>query len=254
MPTNAASPYTSFGGAPVLTSQLSPAMARDMGIANNPNYKWRGPAAGGIGGGYEPVTKEEQVRSASLDAQMAQANALKGLYGAMGSGGGGSITMPSMGGFAGGTGGSGGVTPGPQIPQVQAPDMTAANNAAYGSAKDKVGNAARGALTSLNDELGAAGMLGSGAQVKGTEDVINQGQQELGETARGQARKQADLSADFAKTGYQGAITQRGQDINSQEANARLALESRQQYMQMLQAAMSGLKGSIGGGSEDALY
>ena len=76
--------------------------------------------------------------------------------------------------------------------------------------------------------------------------------------------KEADLSADFAKTRYGGEITQRGQDVSSQEARARLAQESRiadaslnfqkqqaasQQQLQMLQLALSGLKGATGGGS-----
>ena len=53
------------------------------------------------------------------------------------------------------------------------------------------------------------------------------------------------MRADTAKTNYTGNIAMRGQDIAAQEANARLALESRQQQMQYLQTILA----SIGGGS-----
>ncbi len=74
--------------------------------------------------------------------------------------------------------------------------------------------------------------------------------------------EQVDLSADFAKTRYGGAIAQRGQDVSASEAQARLAQEQRladaslsfqkqqaasSQQLQMLQLALGGLKGLSGG-------
>jgi hypothetical protein len=100
-------------------------------------------------------------------------------------------------------------------------------------------------------------MLGGGAEAASVRNVIQSGAGELGQVSRDQAVKQADLAADFAKTGYAGSITQRGQDVSAQEAQARLAQEARladanlafqkqqaasSQQLQMLQLALSGLK------------
>jgi hypothetical protein len=56
-------------------------------------------------------------------------------------------------------------------------------------------------------------------------------------------QKQTDVAADFAKTGYEGDITQRGQDIQAQDANARLALAKQQMNMQMLNTILRGIGG-----------
>lgn len=154
------------------------------------------------------------------------------------------------GGPGGGAPGAGGpVSGGAGVPHVDAPDMTASNNAIFAQAKDKVGQQSRASLDSLAGELGSQGMLGGGAQVQATRDVVNNNAGELGQVTRDLATKNSSDVADFKKMGYQGDITQRGQDIQSQEANARLALEQRAQQYQLLDLILKGIGGGSGGGS-----
>ncbi len=141
------------------------------------------------------------------------------------------------GGTGGGTGapvpgamGSGGS----YVPAIQAPDMTAANNATFAAAKNKAGQVARSSIDSLAGELGSKGMLGSGAQVQGTRDVVNNAAGMLGNEVNQEAITNADMAEKNAVTGYQGAITQRGQDIQANEALWNRNLD-------MLKTALSGL-------------
>lgn len=176
-------------------------------------------------------------KQASLDAQPS----LKGLL--TGAGGGGlfggdsgvtGVLPPSGGGtgtpttpplvgndygnFGGGSGGGGGGSSAPAMPTLQMPDQSAATAAAFAHAKDQAGQMTRASLDSLAGELGGQGMLGSGAQLKGAAGILAKGTNLLGEESRMEAQKSADIAADFAKTGYEGSITQRGQDIGQQTA------------------------------------
>lgn len=230
---------------------------------------------------WDPV-KQEYVHSPTQQGQAVNqfttaANpALAGLMSSIGSGaaaqfGGGSASAgggaTAFGGGSGVPGGGGSGVPGGgaggYMPSLQLPDQSAGTAAAYATAKDQVGKSGRASLDSLRGELGASGMLGGGAEGQLTRDVITDASGQLGQVSRDQASKGADLSADFAKTNYAGGITQRGQDVQSQEAQARLAQEARladaslsfqkQQaasanQLQMLQLALSGLKGSGGTG------
>lgn len=174
-------------------------------------------------------------------------SALMGQFGSMAGGmmGGGSGTAPGFeGGPAGGGGGTGGGGVGNVAP-IQPPDMTAANTAIFAKAKDRAGSLARASLNSLNGELGASGMIGSGAQAQATRDIVQGGAGMLEDTNNAMTVNNAQQAADFAKMGYQGSITQRGQDIQKQEADAQLALAQQDRYMKMLQTLM-GMFGSMG--------
>jgi len=193
---------------------------------------------------YDPV-KRTWVRSptsAGSRTNQYSSAAMGGMFpsldGLSGSGSSGSST-----GFAGigGSGSGGPVTGGGTSPSIQAPDPTAATNAAFASAKDRAGNLTRASLDSLAGEMGAQGMLGSGGQMQGMADILTSGTNIMGEESRAQMGKQADISADFAKTKYAGDITQRGQDIAAQEANARLALAQQQQQYQLLNTILNSL-------------
>lgn len=161
-------------------------------------------------------------------------------------------------GAGGGTGGSGSGSGGGSIAAPTMPDPTAMDAQQFARAKDTVGQTGRASIDALNGELGASGMMGGGAQVQGTRDVVNAGQEQLGKVASDQATANAATAADFAKTGYEGAIAQRGQNIQASEAASQLALAQnnaafqqsylRQQQLQnMLQMALSGLSGGGGG-------
>lgn len=182
---------------------------------------------------------------ATLPATQAALGGIMGAFGLGGSGtGAGAGGGMATGGGASpvtGSGGGGGVAP------LQMPDMSKANAAAYAGAKDQVGQSSRAALTSLRDELGSTGALGGGAEVEGTRKAVMDASGELGQVSRDEAQSGANLAERTGELNYQGAIAQRGQDIAAQEAQARLALESRQQYMSLLQSALSGLKGMTGG-------
>lgn len=131
-------------------------------------------------------------------------------------GGGAGVQMP---------GGPGG-TPGgasPQVPHIGAPDNTAANAAQFARAKDQTGEITRGAMTGLRSSMGARNMLGSGIEGRGTAAAINKGAGQLGDVVREQAIQGSDQANANAVTGYQGDISQRGQDLSSQQAANSLA-------------------------------
>lgn len=155
---------------------------------------------------------------------------------------------------AAGTGSGGPVTPGSGVAPIQMPDMTSANASTFAAAKDKVGQISRSSLDSLAGELGSQGMLGGGAQVQGTRDIVANGAGQLGQVARDQATTNAGQALDVAKTNYGGALTQRGQDIQSQEANASLAIQRQNQQYQMLDLILKGLSGSSAAAGNAGLY
>lgn len=146
-----------------------------------------------------------------------------------------------------GTGTGGSVTSGSSIAPLTMPDMTASNNATFAAAKDKVGQQSRASLDALNGELGSKGMLGSGAEVQGVRDVVNNNAEQLGQVTRDSAKANAATALDLAKTNYTGSIAQRGQDIQSQEANASLALQANNQRFQALSLALQALGGARSG-------
>lgn len=115
-----------------------------------------------------------------------------------------------------------------QIPTIEAPDTSAAQAAIFARAKDKVGAETSGSLASLRSALAGRGLLGGGAEVKGTSNILTGGQAQLGDTTREQAVQEAQRQNDFAKLGYQGKIEQRGQDITTNEGAANRALAAAQ--------------------------
>ena len=152
-------------------------------------------------------------------------------------------------------------------------DMTAANSAAFGRAKDQVGQQSAGALAGLRSALGGRGMLGSGAEYRGTQGVITKGQGELGEVSRTQAINDVAMSADIAKANQQadltmrgqdisrrgqnmdyslgyrsGDITQRGQDINERTSNAQMQMTRSLQEAAQRQQILQGIMGVLQGG------
>ena len=112
------------------------------------------------------------------------------------------------------------------VAQVGPLDTSAAQGAAFGRAKDTVGQVAGGALTGLRSALAGRGMLGSGAESRGTSAVVNRGQGELGDVARQQAIESSGLAERQGTVNFQGGIAQRGQDISAQQAREAQAAET----------------------------
>lgn len=180
---------------------------------------------------------------------------LQGLYSGIGSAIGGAGTTGGAGAPGTGTGTSGGVVGtgtgattgggagGAYVAPIQVPDQSAANAAQFAAAKDTVGQNARAALDSLRGEMGATGQLGGGAEATGTQNVITAGEGQLGNVTRQQAATNAQLGTQVAEQNAQLGVTQRGQDVQAQQAQAQLALENRQQLFGLLGLAMKGLGG-----------
>jgi len=105
------------------------------------------------------------------------------------------------------------------------PDVSAAQNAALGRAKDDIGLNTQGALTALRSSLGGRGMLGSGGEFRGTSNIITGGQRQLGEAERDAAMKRADLAEKQAELSFTGGISQRGQDLSAKQAADALAAQ-----------------------------
>jgi hypothetical protein len=123
---------------------------------------------------------------------------------------GGGGDLPSYGSFD--SGGSTAMAPHAQLDQAT---VDAANSAAFGRAKDQVGETTTGALSGLRSALASRGMLGSGGEYRGTAAIATKGQQQLGDVARERAIHDSDQSADVAKANLGADVTQRGQDISS---------------------------------------
>lgn len=196
---------------------------------------------------YDPVTKQ-WVRSPTAQGTR-QADYLKAVIGGIpGSG-------SSLPGGLGGTGSGGGslsglysasgVAPGAQVPGIGPIDNTAANTAAFTQAKDQAGKIGRSSLESLRGLLGETGQLGGGAEASATRQLVQDAAGGLRNVRNEQAITGSNQALDIAKTNQAAGITQRGQDINAQEAAARLALEQNQlawqRYQSMLAMALTGL-------------
>lgn len=225
------------------------------GLWTPPNNSQGGAAAAGYA--WDPVQGKYGRTPTAAGSRLNQFEtaafpSLAGITGGAASAFGGSGGTGAATGAGGPVGSGGPVSSGSAAPQIQMPDMTQSNSAIFAQAKDQVGKSSRASLDSLNGELGAQGMLGGGAQAQATRDVVNNNASELGQVSRDQATTGANMAADFAKTGYQGSITQRGQDIAAQEANARLALEQRQQQYQLLSMALQGLNGASSGANSNS--
>lgn len=261
------------------------------GVSQGPTPWWQLPGGQGNldnlrksappGYEYDPIKMQYIRTPASQGGAVKQFNdaampdSLKGLFSSATSGitGSGGIGLPGGGtaptgvgsSVSGGASGLGGSPAGQGLARVgglQVPDMKSATDAAFAGAKDKSGQIARSSIDSLRGELGATGNLGSGAEVQGVRDTVNNAAGVEGQAARDISMKQADIGADFAKTQYGGGIAQRGQDVSAQEAQAslaqqkelaqaRLAFETNnansQRQLQLLTLALSGLKGGAAG-------
>lgn len=204
-------------------------------------------------------------QTAALDAMPSMKGLMDAAGGAMSGMGTGSSSFGGGGGVNAGPTGVGGGVPTSTMPTLQLPDTRGAEDAAFGAAKDKAGKIARSSIDSLNGELGAQNMIGSGAQVEGTRGAIESAAQYEGDAVRDATMKRVDLASDFAKTGYEGGIAQRGQDISAattrrgqdvaaQEAQARLALETRQAQYQQLNLLLNSIGKMGGGAAADSAY
>jgi hypothetical protein len=149
----------------------------------------------------------------------------------------------------------------PTIPPPTAPSSVgvngataAAQGAAFGRAKAQAGALGRSAINSTAAELAGRGMSTQGGAfarriadrvANATNPLADINVAQLGENATN-ARHDVDLSADMAKTGYEGSIAQRGQDVaqrgqdlSAQQAANALAIQKQQSLLSLLSGAMT---------------
>lgn len=228
-------------------------------IPTPPGYRLTYSPNGGAYFEQDPVavgTTTGQAKAAEINAV---SPSMQGLLGALGVGGAGSSTATS--GLTGGSGGvsgiSGGtgtgvpnISGGTPISDVKPVDMSAANAATFGAAKDQAGQTGRAEIDSMNGLLGATGMLGSGAQVQGTKDIVEQAGQGANDITRQNATTTAANDLDIAKTNQATQLTERGQNISAQQAQAQLAMEQAQLNSQRQLAILQ----SVLGGSSSGLF
>ena len=89
---------------------------------------------------------------------------------------------------------------------------SAAAAAAFARAKDKVGQASRGAVNSLRDLYAGSGNLGAYNNLAG--GVLGAGTEALANQTTQQALQEAARAAEITNLNYQGGITQRGQNVS----------------------------------------
>lgn len=140
-----------------------------------------------------------------------------------GAGGGPKVSMPPIQGYSPGGG------------------YEAARSAAYGRAKDEIGQSTGAALRDVGDIMSARGLLGTGAEAQAIGDVYGQAQGALGEVGRDIAtqreRRAAEVEDALAKMAqertmgeYEGGIRMRGQDIDAQIAREQMWNSLMQSY------------------------
>jgi len=169
------------------------------------------------------ANSRRQLAETGMNDQLAMIQgALPGLMGAVGFG-------------RGGPGGFGNI---PQVPMV---DTTAAQEAAFGRAKDRVGQNLRAGVMTLGDIGASTGQNVTGgtnpALMREMAQIAGQATGGLGDVVRDQAIEQARQGLQVAGMNQQAALTGRGQDIGLEEAQ----MQSRNQIL----AALLGRLGSV---------
>ena len=108
----------------------------------------------------------------------------------------------------------------PNLPKVQKPSMAsyeAAQAAEYGKAKDQIGRNGEAAMRSLRNVMQSRGISGSGIEAEGSANILGQMTSGLGQTSRDQATQRLGRLNAIDDMGYQGDITQRGQDLTAHQ-------------------------------------
>lgn len=118
----------------------------------------------------------------------------------------------------------------PQVPgsTIKAPtptDREPYNALAYGAAKDRVAQEHSAALKGLRSSATARGISGTGIEHKDERALTRASLGALRDVAAQQAGQDVSAGDTFLQSGYQGGITQRGQDINAKLGlyNSKLA-------------------------------
>jgi hypothetical protein len=112
-----------------------------------------------------------------------------------------------------------------RIKPMTAADRSGAEGAAFGRAKDRIGQATQGLMKSVNSSYSRRGLAGSGLEADAMSGALDQGAGQTGEVIRDQAIEGLRRQSQVDDANYAGNIQQRGQDISQ-----------RQQYEDMIMA------------------
>lgn len=138
-----------------------------------------------------------------------------------------------------GGGGGGGA---PSVPKVPIEGYSpgggtgAAESAAFGRAKDRIGEASQGALSTLGDIMSSRGLSGTGIEAGETGRVIGEAQQGLGEAGRDIALQQERRAAEVADRNLAALLQQRGQDIGQRGQDIGAEQARRDQILALIRA------------------
>lgn len=123
---------------------------------------------------------------------------------------------------------------GPKTPQqlprqvtykgVSSAQEEAARAGAFARAKDMTGDLAASQLRGVQGEMAGRGLSGSPLEALRSAGVMGGARGGLDAMVQKQLQDELDRAAQVANMQYQGAITQRGQDINRPQDNSRAAI------------------------------
>lgn len=117
-----------------------------------------------------------------------------------------------------GTGTGTGVLP-PRVAPPATADRRAAEDAAFGRAKDRIGQATQGLMRAIRGQVGARNIGGSSIEGNMISDALGQAYGQTGEVIRDQAIEGLRRDQTVEDRDYAGELTQRGQDIPVLQGN-----------------------------------
>lgn len=97
-------------------------------------------------------------------------------------------------------------------------DLTAANTAAFATAKDQAANTAQASMTGLQSALSARGMGGAGYEAGQIGQTLSREANTIGAASRSQAQHEANLRAQQTIANLNAQVAQRGQTLGAKVA------------------------------------
>lgn len=128
-----------------------------------------------------------------------------------------------------------------------------ANSAAFASAKSKAGAMARSSIDALHGEMASRGIAGSGTEGRGLVTRLAAATNPLADENNAElsgkldiARHNQDLGAQAGQANLSAQVTQRGQDLQAEEARAQIANQRQQSLLALLNSAVGSIPKSSG--------
>jgi hypothetical protein len=110
----------------------------------------------------------------------------------------------------------------PRVRGASAADRQGAEDAQFSRAKDRIGQATQGLLKSVNSSFGARGLAGSSMEGRAMSGAMEAGLGQASDVLRTQAVEGLRRDDEVSDRNYAGDITQRGQDMASQQQREQM--------------------------------